>query len=62
MKQNFKYSLDFLKKNQELSFVIVLVITSVILTQLFQASKINLPKNILKSLIIYISKKLLRMF
>ena len=48
MRQNFKYSLDFLKKNQELSFVIVLVITSVILTQLFQASKNQSTKEYLK--------------
>ena len=62
MKQNFRYLQDFIKKNQELSFVIFLIITSVILTQLFQASKSQSTKEYLKSLIIYISKKLLKMF
>ena len=48
MRQNFKYFQDFLRKNQELSFVILLVITSVILTQLFQASKSQSTKEYLK--------------
>ena len=48
MRLNFKYLQDFLKKNQELSFVIVLIITSVILTQLFQASKNQSTKEYLK--------------
>ena len=48
MKQHFRYVQDFLRKNQELSFVILLVITSVILTQLFQASKSQSTKEYLK--------------
>ena len=48
MRQNFKYFQDFLRKNQELSFVILLIITSVILTQLFQASKNQSTKEYLK--------------
>ena len=48
MRQNFKYFQVFLRKNQELSFVILLVITSVILTQLFQASKSQSTKEYLK--------------
>ena len=48
MRLNFKYLQDFLRKNQELSFVILLVITSVILTQLFQASKSQSTKEYLK--------------
>ena len=48
MKQNFKYLQDFIKKNQELSFVILLIITSVILTQLFQASKSQSTKEYLR--------------
>ena len=48
MRVNFKYLQDFLRKNQELSFVILLVITSVILTQLFQASKSQSTKEYLK--------------
>ena len=48
MKPNFKFFQDFIKRNQELSFVIVLIITSVILTQLFQASKNQSTKEYLK--------------
>jgi len=48
MKQNFRYLQDFIKKNQELSFVILLIITSVILTQLFQASKSQSTREYLK--------------
>ncbi len=48
MKLNFKYFQDFIKKNQELSFVILLIITSVILTQLFQVSKNQSTKEYLK--------------
>ena len=48
MRLNFKYLQDFLRKNQELSFVILLIITSVILTQLFQASKNQSTKEYLK--------------
>ena len=48
MRQNFRYLQDFIKKNQELSFVILLIITSVILTQLFQASKSQSTKEYLK--------------
>ena len=48
MSLNFKYLQDFLRKNQELSFVILLVITSVILTQLFQVSKNQSTKEYLK--------------
>ncbi len=48
MRLNFRYLQDFLRKNQELSFVIVLVIASVILTQLFQVSKNQSTKEYLK--------------
>ena len=48
MKLNFKYFQDLIKKNQELSFVILLIITSVILTQLFQVSKNQSTKEYLK--------------
>ena len=48
MRQNLRYLQDFIKKNQELSFVIVLIITSVILTQLFQVQKSQSTKEYLK--------------
>ncbi len=48
MKLNVKYLQEIIKKNQELSFVIVLIITSVLLTQLFQISKNQSTKEYLK--------------
>ena len=48
MRLHFRYLQDFIRKNQELSFVILLIITSVILTQLFQASKSQSTKEYLK--------------
>ena len=48
MKLNVRYLQDFIKKNQELSFVIVLIIISVLLTQLFQVSKNQSTKEYLK--------------
>ena len=48
MRLHFRYLQDFIRKNQELSFVILLIITSVILTQLFQASKSQSTKEYLR--------------
>ncbi len=48
MKLNAKYLQEIIKKNQELSFVIVLIIISVLLTQLFQISKNQSTKEYLK--------------
>ena len=48
MKLNVRYLQDFIKKNQELSFVIVLIIISVLLTQFFQISKNQSTKEYLK--------------
>ena len=48
MKLGAKYLQEIIKKNQELSFVIVLIITSVLLTQLFQISKNQSTKEYLK--------------
>ena len=48
MKLSVRYLQEFIKKNQELSFVIVLIITSVILTQFFQMSKNQSTKEYLK--------------
>ncbi len=48
MKLSVRYLQEFIKKNQELSFVIVLIITSVILTQFFQMSKNQSAKEYLK--------------
>ena len=44
MKVNIKNYQDFIRKNQELFFVLLLIILSVLITQIFQASK-NQSKN-----------------
>ena len=48
MKLNTKYLQDFIKKNKEFFFVIVLVVISVLSTQLYQTSKDQSQKEYLK--------------